>query len=174
MDQGFSRCIKGFQRSSKSFKEKPIKRVEDARRVITPLRVNKAKKVSNGNYLWISNFHSYLGPKGRAGFVMSSQASSAGHGEAEVRRKLVENRRRGRPTITDRCSFAKRSKGRQSDSSVTRKMTPEACSRGRQPPIPRRGVKGQRTRDARAAKPATMIGFKQIEFFDHTGGKEWF
>ena len=52
--------------------------------------VNKTKKVSNGNYLWISYFHSYLGPKGRAGFVMSSQASSAGHGEAEVRRKLVE------------------------------------------------------------------------------------
>lgn len=52
--------------------------------------VNKSKKVSNGNYLWISYFHSYLGPKGRAGFVMSSQASSAGHGEAEVRRKLVE------------------------------------------------------------------------------------
>ena len=52
--------------------------------------VNKNKKVSNGNYLWISYFYSYLGPKGRAGFVMSSQASSAGHGEADVRRKLVE------------------------------------------------------------------------------------
>jgi type I restriction enzyme M protein len=52
--------------------------------------VNKEKRVSNGNYLWISYFHSYLSAKGRAGFVMSSQASSAGHGEAEVRRKLVE------------------------------------------------------------------------------------
>ncbi len=52
--------------------------------------VNKAGKVSNGNYLWASYFHSYLSEKGRAGFVMSSQASSAGHGEAEVRRKLVE------------------------------------------------------------------------------------
>jgi type I restriction enzyme M protein len=52
--------------------------------------VNKAKKVSNGNYLWISYFYSYLFGKGRAGFVMSSQASSAGHGDAEVRRKLVE------------------------------------------------------------------------------------
>jgi type I restriction enzyme M protein len=31
-----------------------------------------------------------LGVAGRAGFVMSSQASSAGHGEAEVRRKLVQ------------------------------------------------------------------------------------
>ena len=52
--------------------------------------VNKDKRVSNGNYLWISYFHSYLSARGRAGFVMSSQASSAGHGEKEVRRKLVE------------------------------------------------------------------------------------
>src|SRR5438876_11152352 len=52
--------------------------------------VNKSKKVSNGNYLWISYFWSYLNEKGRAGFVMSSQASSAGHGEKEVRRKIVE------------------------------------------------------------------------------------
>ena len=52
--------------------------------------VNKAKKVSNGNYLWISYFHSYLGESGRAGCVMSSQASSAGHGEREVRRKIVQ------------------------------------------------------------------------------------
>jgi type I restriction enzyme M protein len=66
-------------------------KVRDDRRLPFGLPgVNKAKKVSNGNYLWISYFHSYLGPQGRAGFVMSSQASSAGHGEAEVRRKLVE------------------------------------------------------------------------------------
>ena len=52
--------------------------------------VNKQKKVGNGNYLWISYFWSYLNAKGRAGFVMSSQASSAGHGEKDVRRKLVE------------------------------------------------------------------------------------
>jgi len=52
--------------------------------------VNKAKKVSNGNYLWISYFWSYLNETGRAGFVMSSQASSAGHGEKEVRQKIVE------------------------------------------------------------------------------------
>lgn len=52
--------------------------------------VNKDKKVSNGNYLWISYFWSYLSEKGRAGFVMSSQASSAGHGEKEVRQKIVE------------------------------------------------------------------------------------
>ncbi|TLM66284.1 MAG: SAM-dependent DNA methyltransferase [Deltaproteobacteria bacterium] len=66
-------------------------KVKDDRRLPFGLPgVNKAKKVSNGNYLWISYFHSYLGPEGRAGFVMSSQASSAGHGEAEVRRKIVE------------------------------------------------------------------------------------
>ena len=52
--------------------------------------VNKKGKVSNGNYIWISYFYSYLGDAGRAGFVMSSQASSAGRDEAKVRQKLVE------------------------------------------------------------------------------------
>jgi type I restriction enzyme M protein len=47
-------------------------------------------RVSNGNYLWISYFYSYLNEKGRAGFVMSSQASSAGRDEAKVRQKLIE------------------------------------------------------------------------------------
>ena len=69
----------------------------DAERIKGDLRlpfglpgVNKQKKVGNGNYLWISYFWSYLSAKGRAGFVMSSQASSAGHGEKEVRQKIVE------------------------------------------------------------------------------------
>lgn len=52
--------------------------------------VNKKGAVSNGNYLWISYFYSYLNEHGRAGFVMSSQASSAGSGEAKVRKKLIE------------------------------------------------------------------------------------
>ena len=52
--------------------------------------VNKKDKVSNGNYVWISYFYSYLSGNGRAGFVMSSQASSAGGVEAKVRQKLVE------------------------------------------------------------------------------------
>ena len=52
--------------------------------------VNKKDKVGNGNYVWISYFYSYLNESGRAGFVMSSQASSAGHSEAKVRRNLVE------------------------------------------------------------------------------------
>ena len=53
--------------------------------------VNKKGKVSNGNYVWISYFYSYLNARGRAGFVMSSQASSAGRDEAKVRRKLIES-----------------------------------------------------------------------------------
>jgi type I restriction enzyme M protein len=52
--------------------------------------VNNKGKVSNGNYVWISYFYSYLTEQGRAGFVMSSQASSAGGGEAKVRQKLIE------------------------------------------------------------------------------------
>jgi type I restriction enzyme M protein len=52
--------------------------------------VNKKDKVSNGNYIWISYFYSYLGEHGRAGFVMSSQASSSGRDEAKVRQKLIE------------------------------------------------------------------------------------
>src|SRR5215208_2575903 len=51
--------------------------------------VNKAKKVSNANYLWISYFYSYLNETSRAGLIMSSQASSAGRDEAIVRQKLI-------------------------------------------------------------------------------------
>lgn len=50
----------------------------------------KSEAVGNGNYLWISYFYSYLNEAGRAGFVMSSQASSAGHGEKDVRQALVQ------------------------------------------------------------------------------------
>jgi len=52
--------------------------------------VNSQKKVSNGNYVWMSFFHSYLKDGGRAGFVMSSQASSSGGKEAEVRKAMIE------------------------------------------------------------------------------------
>ena len=52
--------------------------------------VNKAKKISNANYLWLSYFYSYLNETGRAGVVMSSHASSAGRDDAKVRQKLVE------------------------------------------------------------------------------------
>jgi len=70
----------------------------DAKKIATDPRlpfglpgVNNKGAVSNGNYLWISYFYSYLNPNGRAGFVMSSQASSAGHGEKKVRQKIVES-----------------------------------------------------------------------------------
>jgi type I restriction enzyme M protein len=53
--------------------------------------VNKGGKVSNGNYVWISYFDAYLNAQGRAGFVMSSQASSAGGEEARLRRDLVKS-----------------------------------------------------------------------------------
>ena len=52
--------------------------------------VNKSKKISNANYLWIQYFYSYLNETGKAGFVMSSQASSAGRDEATVREALVK------------------------------------------------------------------------------------
>ena len=52
--------------------------------------INKAKKVSNANYLWLSYFFSYLNESGRAGVVMSSQASSAGGSDAKVRKRLIE------------------------------------------------------------------------------------
>ncbi|WP_323785732.1 N-6 DNA methylase [Thalassovita sp.] len=52
--------------------------------------VNKGGKVSNGNYVWMSFFHSYLSDTGRAGIVMSSQASSAGGQEAKVREAMVK------------------------------------------------------------------------------------
>ena len=52
--------------------------------------VNKRARVGNGNYVWISYFYSYLNERGKAGFVMSAQASSAGGAEAMVRRKLIE------------------------------------------------------------------------------------
>ncbi|MBY6757217.1 N-6 DNA methylase [Clostridium botulinum] len=51
----------------------------------------KSKAVSNANYLWIQYFYSYLkNDKGRAGFVMASSATDAGHGEKDVRERLVK------------------------------------------------------------------------------------
>lgn len=47
--------------------------------------------ISNGNYLWMQYFHSYLNEKGRAGFVMASSATDAGHGEKRIRQQLIES-----------------------------------------------------------------------------------
>ncbi len=51
---------------------------------------NNQGKVSNGNYIWMSFFHSYLSETGRAGVVMSSQSSSAGGDEAKVRKAMIK------------------------------------------------------------------------------------
>lgn len=47
-------------------------------------------KNDNANYLWIQYFYAYLNNTGRAGFVMASSASDAGHSEKLIRQKLVE------------------------------------------------------------------------------------
>lgn len=47
-------------------------------------------KNDNANYLWIQYFYGYLNDTGRAGFVMASSASDAGHSEKEIRRQLVD------------------------------------------------------------------------------------
>jgi len=46
--------------------------------------------VSNGNYLWMQYFYSYLNATGRAGFVMASSATDAGNAEKLIRQKLIE------------------------------------------------------------------------------------
>lgn len=51
--------------------------------------VNAAKEVSNGNYLWISYFYSYLNEQGRAGFVMAASATDSSGRDREIRRQLV-------------------------------------------------------------------------------------
>lgn len=65
-------------------------RVKNDPRLPFGLPVNKRGQVSNANYLWMSYFYSYLNDTGRAGFVMSAQASSASGEEAKVRRKMIE------------------------------------------------------------------------------------
>ncbi len=47
-------------------------------------------KADNANYLWMQYFYSYLNEKGRAGFVMASSATDAGHSEKLIRQKLIE------------------------------------------------------------------------------------
>lgn len=52
--------------------------------------VNKDKEISNGNYLWISYFYSYLNEKGRAGFVMASSATDSQGKDKDIRESLVK------------------------------------------------------------------------------------
>jgi type I restriction enzyme M protein len=58
-------------------------------RLIIDGKVNLPKN-DNANYLWIQYFYNYLKPTGRAGFVMASSASDAGHSEKDIREKLVK------------------------------------------------------------------------------------
>ncbi|AEI49865.1 type I restriction-modification system subunit M [Runella slithyformis] len=58
-------------------------------RLVLGGQVNLPKN-DNANYLWIQYFYNYLKPTGRAGFVMASSASDAGHTEKDIREKLVK------------------------------------------------------------------------------------
>lgn len=51
---------------------------------------NKKKEISNGNYLWISYFYSYLKDSGRAGFVMASSATDSGS-DKDIRLNLIDS-----------------------------------------------------------------------------------
>jgi type I restriction enzyme M protein len=46
----------------------------------------------NGNYIWIQLFRSALNEMGRAGFVMANSAADARASEAQIRRRLIEER----------------------------------------------------------------------------------
>jgi len=75
---------------------------KDPRLMFGDNKVNLPKN-DNANYLWMQYFYNYLKPPstgsgggsvssggGRAGFVMASSASDAGHSEKEIREKLVK------------------------------------------------------------------------------------
>ncbi len=53
--------------------------------------INKKGEFSNGNYLWINYFYSYLNPAGRAGFVMASSATDSSGKDRALREKLVKS-----------------------------------------------------------------------------------
>ncbi len=82
--------------------EVPLKTVEKDPRFNTyglPRNKGKVTKenvgketVPNANYLWISLFATSLKDKGRAALVMANSASDARHSEADIRRKLIQER----------------------------------------------------------------------------------
>lgn len=73
--------VDGVDKAKDSVKNDP--------RLILDSKVSLPKN-DNANYLWILYFYNYLKPTGRAGFVMASSASDAGHSEKEIREKLVK------------------------------------------------------------------------------------
>jgi type I restriction enzyme M protein len=72
--------VDGVDKAKDSVKKDP--------RLMLDGKVNLPKN-DNANYLWIQYFYNYLTPTGRAGFVMASSASDAGHSEKDIREKLV-------------------------------------------------------------------------------------
>ena len=52
--------------------------------------INKKGEFSNGNYLWINYFYSYLNEAGRAGFVMASSATDSSGKDRGLREELVK------------------------------------------------------------------------------------
>ena len=73
--------VDGVDKGKDSVKKDP--------RLVLDGKVNLPKN-DNANYLWIQYFYNYLKPNGRAGFVMASSASDAGHSEKDIREKLVK------------------------------------------------------------------------------------
>jgi len=73
--------VDGVDKGKESVKKDP--------RLLLGGTVNLPKN-DNANYLWIQYFYNYLKPSGRAGFVMASSASDAGHSEKDIREKLVK------------------------------------------------------------------------------------
>lgn len=82
-----------FVMANPPFNVDGVDKVKDAvkkdPRLILDGKVNLPKN-DNANYLWIQYFYNYLKPTGRAGFVMASSASDAGHSEKDIREKLVK------------------------------------------------------------------------------------
>ncbi len=79
--------VDGVDKGKQSVKEDPrLLFTEDDKGTKTRL----LPKNDNANYLWIQYFYGYLKPTGRAGFVMASSASDAGHTEKDIREKLVK------------------------------------------------------------------------------------
>jgi type I restriction enzyme M protein len=82
-----------FVMANPPFNVDGVDKVKDAvkkdPRLVLDGKVNLPKN-DNANYLWIQYFYNYLKPTGRAGFVMASSASDAGHSEKDIREKLVK------------------------------------------------------------------------------------
>lgn len=82
-----------FVMANPPFNVDGVDKVKDAvkkdPRLMIDGKVNLPKN-DNANYLWIQYFYNYLKPTGRAGFVMASSASDAGHSEKDIREKLVK------------------------------------------------------------------------------------